>query len=206
VQAGERHCRAQRGLVTRPTVREVYAYRAHVTRRCARCSPRSAGTPSTRRRGWWSSGLHHEQQHQELLLTDIKHVFWTNPMRPAYLPRPPRRRPPARRRFAGTSTTPGSSASGTRAAASRTTTRRRRTGFFLEPFRLASRLATNGEFLAFVEDGGYRRPELWLSAGWAAVQERRWEAPLYREPEETGGASSRSPARARSTRRRRSVT
>jgi ergothioneine biosynthesis protein EgtB len=185
VQAGERHCRAQRGLVTRPTVAEVYAYRAHVDACMRRLVRRIAGDAEHPAHALVELGLHHEQQHQELLVTDIKHAFWMNPMRPTYLPRP-----------SGTAALPsalrwhehdagvqrighagGGFAYDNEAPAHRV---------FLEPFRLASRLATNGEFLAFVEDGGYRRPELWLSAGWAAVQERRWEAPLYWEHEETG--------------------
>src|SRR5204862_2488288 len=80
VQAGERHCRAQRGLVTRPTVEEVYAYRHYVDEHMLRLLERL----ETEDRSVVTLGLHHEQQHQELMLTDIKHVFWTNPMRPAY--------------------------------------------------------------------------------------------------------------------------
>src|SRR5438445_1031722 len=78
VQAGERHCRAQRGLVTRPTVREVYEYRRYVDDHMLRLLERLEDTDVV------TLGLHHEQQHQELMLTDIKHVFWMNPMRPAY--------------------------------------------------------------------------------------------------------------------------
>src|SRR4051812_33345996 len=83
VQAGERHCRAQRGLVTRPTVEEVYAYRRHVDEHMTWLIDR-IGDGAHPARDVIELGLHHEQQHQELLLTDIKHVFWTNPMRPAY--------------------------------------------------------------------------------------------------------------------------
>ena len=85
VQAGERHCRAQRGLVTRPTVAEVYDYRRHVDDAVMALCERLADEPAHPMWATLELGLHHEQQHQELLLTDIKHVFWTNPMRPAYL-------------------------------------------------------------------------------------------------------------------------
>jgi hypothetical protein len=84
VQAGERHCRAQRGLVTRPTVAEVFAYRAHVDAAMTSLIDRIAGDTAHPAYAIIELGVHHEQQHQELLLTDIKHVFWTNPMRPAY--------------------------------------------------------------------------------------------------------------------------
>src|ERR1043166_4143421 len=87
VQAGERHCRAQRGLVTRPTVDEVFAYREHVDRHLAALIARIADDSAHPAAAAIELGLHHEQQHQELLLTDIKHVFWMNPLRPAYAPR-----------------------------------------------------------------------------------------------------------------------
>src|SRR5687767_8692818 len=84
VQAGERHCRAKRGLVTRPTVDEVFAYRAHVDA-CMRALIERIGSDAEHRAlPVIELGLHHEQQHQELLVTDIKHVFWMNPLRPAY--------------------------------------------------------------------------------------------------------------------------
>ncbi|MFL5577185.1 MAG: ergothioneine biosynthesis protein EgtB [Gemmatimonadaceae bacterium] len=180
VQAGERHCRAQRGLVTRPGVAEIYAYRAHVDGAMLRLLARVGDDHAHPVHALVELGLNHEQQHQELLLTDIKHVFWTNPLRPAYRER---------------SSTMATSApglgwrtvgdgvyhvghDGTGFAYDNETPAHR---VFAEPFRLAHRLVTNGEYRAFIEDGGYRRPELWLSAGLAAVQERRWEAPLYWE-------------------------
>jgi hypothetical protein len=127
VQAGERHCRAQRGLVTRPTVAEVYAYRAHVDAAMRGFVQRVADDAEHPAHALVELGLHHEQQHQELLVTDIKHAFWMNPMRPTYR----RARPQLgrrRRHSAGTSTMRASTTSGTRAGASRTTTRSRRTG------------------------------------------------------------------------------
>lgn len=195
VQAGERHCRAQRGLVTRPTVAEVFAYRAHVDEAMARLADRIGEDPAHPAAGLIEIGLHHEQQHQELLLTDIKHVFWMNPLRPAYRPDD---RPDARARTPAAGAVPalrwhevpegvhriGHPSAGARQAAG--------DGFaydnegpphrvFLDTFRISSRLVTNAEYLAFVEDGGYRRPELWLSAGLATVRDRGWEGPLYWE-------------------------
>jgi hypothetical protein len=84
VQAGERHCRAQRGLVTRPSVAEVMEYRRHVDAAVSRLCDRITDQPEHPARALIELGIHHEQQHQELLLTDIKHVFWTNPLKPAY--------------------------------------------------------------------------------------------------------------------------
>jgi hypothetical protein len=88
VQAGERHCRAMRGLVTRPTVREVFEYRAHVNEAMRELMLRIEGDPAHPAHVLIALGLHHEQQHQELLVTDIKHVFWMNPLRPVYRERP----------------------------------------------------------------------------------------------------------------------
>jgi ergothioneine biosynthesis protein EgtB len=179
VQAGERHCRAQRGLVTRPSVREVFEYRDHVDDAMQRLFERIADDPAHPACPVIELGIHHEQQHQELLLTDIKHVFWMNPLRPAYRDR----------------LEPGSNSG--RSAWHEFSAGVRHIGHagpgfafdnegpahrvFLEAFRIGSRLVTNGEYLAFVQDGGYRRPEFWLSNGWATVRDRGWTAPLYWE-------------------------
>jgi ergothioneine biosynthesis protein EgtB len=129
-------------------------------------------------------GIQHEQQHQELMLTDIKHVFWMNPLHPAYrgpLPRGGDVPPVEWHGFAEGVRTIGCRGSGfafdNEGPAHRV---------FLEPFQMASRLVTNGEYLDFVEDGGYRRAEFWLSNGWATVQQAGWQAPLYWERAERG--------------------
>ena len=179
VQAGERHCRAQRGLVTRPSVAEVFEYRRHVDDAMLRLCDRIA---DDREHPAWNLielGINHEQQHQELLLTDIKHVFWMNPLRPAY-------RSPLPAGAPGDATRWQSFTAGVRQIG------HRGDGFafdnespahrvFAEAFRIAGRLVTNGEYLAFMEDGGYRRPEFWLSNGWATVRDQNWVAPLYWE-------------------------
>jgi ergothioneine biosynthesis protein EgtB len=194
VQAGERHCRAQRGLVTRPGVREVLAYRQHVDEAMAGLLHRIAGDEAHPAAALIELGLHHEQQHQELLLTDIKHVFWTNPLRPTYRPAGPEPRggthPGARDAAAARdwhAVEEGIHEIGHAGDGFAYDNEGPRHRVFLESFRLAARLVTKREFLAFVEDGGYRRPELWLSAGLATVQDRGWEAPLYWERGPDGG-------------------
>jgi len=123
-------------------------------------------------------GLHHEQQHQELMLTDIKHVFWVNPLRPAYQPQPKHQTVPVPamtwRPFDAGVRAIGHD--GHEFCFDNELPRHRE---FLEPFQLASRLVTNGEYLQFIEDRGYSRGDLWLSAGAATVQQEQWEAPLY---------------------------
>ena len=182
VQAGERHCRAQRGLATRPTVPQVIAYRAHVDEAMRRLLARIAGDVAHPAASLIELGLHHEQQHQELLLTDIKHVLWMNPLRPTYREQANTAGAEAESASEGWhSIAEGVYAIGHEGAGFAFDNEGPRHRVFLEPFRIATRLATNGDYLRFVEDGGYRRPELWLSAGWGAVQERRWAAPLYWE-------------------------
>jgi ergothioneine biosynthesis protein EgtB len=180
VQAGERHCRAKRGLVTRPTVREVFEYRAHVDSAMHALMDRIAGDTAHPAHALIELGLHHEQQHQELLVTDIKHVFWMNPLRPVYRERDPDLPQPASaarwQTITGGVHRIGHDDDGfafdNESPAHRV---------FLEDFRLASRLVTNAEYLEFIDDHGYSRPELWLSPGLATVQDRKWDAPLYWE-------------------------
>lgn len=174
--------RPQRGLLSRPTVAEVYAYRAHVDqwmeRLIADCPADDWPTVSARIR----IGCNHEQQHQELLLTDVKHGFALNPLRPAYradlrTDPPGDPGPLSFTAFGGGLVEIGADGSGF--AYDNESPRHR---VWLEPFRLADRPVTNEEYLAFVEDGGYRNPALWHADGWTAVQQRGWSAPLYWEP------------------------
>ena len=175
---GDRHCRQNRGQLSRPTVQDVYAYRAHVDRDMRRLlADADAGLHATLA-PLLDIGLHHEQQHQELMLTDVKHVFWVNPMRPAYERREiaaPRQSPPARWvPFAAGLHEIGHDGAGF--AFDNESPRHR---VYVPGFELASRLVTNGEYKRFIDDGGYRRPEFWLSAGWATVNAEAWQAPLY---------------------------
>jgi ergothioneine biosynthesis protein EgtB len=182
VGAGERHCRPKRGLLSRPTVAEIYQYRAHVDAHMIALLEHLEASPCAPLASVVTLGIHHEQQHQELLLTDIKHVFSVNPLRPAYAL-------PCAQQVDGDAT----SAPGWRPyPESLAWIGHAGEGFafdnegpahrvFVEPFQLATRLVTVGEYLAFIEDGGYVRPDLWLSEGWATVQAQGWQAPLYWE-------------------------
>jgi ergothioneine biosynthesis protein EgtB len=179
VQAGERHCRDRRGYLSRPTVADVFRYRAHVDERMHELFASLDGRDRPEVASVIEIGLQHEQQHQELLLTDIKHVLSVNPLRPAY-----REVEPAKG-YARDLTWQGFDEglyeighAGEGFAYDNEGPRHRH---FLAPFEIAARPVTNGEFLSFIEDDGYRRPELWLSLGWAAVQERQWSEPFYWE-------------------------
>jgi ergothioneine biosynthesis protein EgtB len=174
---GPRHARPERGLLSRPTIEQVWAYRSHVDEEMEELLETNSLSPEQMQ--VIILGLHHEQQHQELLLTDIKHLFSRNPLRPAFASSAPIARqatpvPLAFVEFAGGVTEIGHTG----------------TGFcfdnelgqhrvFLEPYRLANRLTTNGEYLQFIRAGGYEKPDYWLSDGWATVQREQWRHPLY---------------------------
>jgi len=172
---GERHPRPQRGLLSRPDLATVLAYRAHVDRAMHDLLARPLPTAT---RDLVALGVHHEQQHQELILTDVKHLLSLNPQRPVYRPGWPlaavRPRPLAWHRHDGGIVAIGHAGDGF--AFDNEGPRHR---MLLEPFELASRPVTHGEFADFIADGGYRRPELWLSLGFDTLRTQRWEAPLY---------------------------
>jgi ergothioneine biosynthesis protein EgtB len=169
---GKPMIRAERGMLTRPSAQEVRAYRAHVDSALLDVAGNEAFAAAI------ELGLHHEQQHQELLLTDIKHAFWKNPLHPAYAPEPPpasRQAPPLGWwEHRGGLVEIGHKGPGF--AFDNETPRHER---LVQPFRLASRLVTCGEYQAFIGDGGYERPEFWLSDGWAMAKAEGWHAPLY---------------------------
>ena len=171
---GEPFPRVKRGSLSRPTVEAVLAYRAHVD---AAMQPLLArGESEVRARV--ELGRQHEQQHQELIVTDLKYTLGTNPLRPAYRDDLDRSACPPRSvgfvDFPGGFVETGAAGDGFRF--DNETPRHR---VWLRPFALADRLVTNREYLAFMEDGGYREPALWLSDGWDAVRRDGWEAPLY---------------------------
>jgi ergothioneine biosynthesis protein EgtB len=179
VAAGPRHARPKRGLITRPSSQEVAAYRAHVE---AEVEKLIGDAPAHKMREILRTleiGLNHEQQHQELMLTDILHVFAENPDFPAY-------DPAWKMPHAGTGNASGfvDVAEGIR------TIGHQERGFCFDNERPAHRalvgtvsvargLVTNGDWLEFIADGGYERPELWLSDGWATVVAEGWTAPGY---------------------------
>lgn len=181
---GPRLERDRRGLVTRPSVGEVQQYRRHIdANMLALLCGGEPCEPSLRERV--VVGLHHEQQHQELLLTDIKHALATSPLHPSYLPHAPDSelsvpsRPAIPLRWRAYPTTITHIGAGSDEFAF--DNERPRHQALVHQFELADRLTTNGEYLAFMADGGYRRPELWLADGWRAAREGAWEAPLYWE-------------------------
>jgi ergothioneine biosynthesis protein EgtB len=171
---GAQHSRPERGLVTRPSRAEVVAYRQNVDARMLalmerRRSPELASLVEL--------GLQHEQQHQELIVTDVTHLLSMNPLFPAYQPDatvPALDSPLAWRDFAGGVVPVGSE--GDTFCFDNERPRHRQ---FLEPYQLASRLVTNAEYLAFIADGGYDEPSLWLSEGWDFVRAHHLSQPLY---------------------------
>jgi ergothioneine biosynthesis protein EgtB len=176
---GERHPRPQRGMITRPTLEAVLRYRRSVDERMQALLTIPAR--ERRRDDLVTLGLHHEQQHQELLLTDIKHLFSLNPQGVAYARRWPMTtvRPQALRWFAyeGGLVEHGHDGGHDGAFCFDNETPRHRA--FAAPFELASRPVSYGDYLAFMQDGGYRRPDLWLSSGWDWVCAGERRAPLY---------------------------
>jgi dimethylhistidine N-methyltransferase len=179
---GPRQPRPDRGLLTRPSLADVMAYRAHVdagmARLLATADPDAAALVAL--------GLAHEEQHQELILMDIQHLFASSPLKPAYAPpRPaPEPRPVSPLAFVdvdGGLVEIGHAGPG---FCFDNETPRHRT--WLEPYRLADRLVTNAEWQAFMADRGYERPDLWHADGWARVREEGWRAPLYWEEADGG--------------------
>jgi ergothioneine biosynthesis protein EgtB len=177
---GARHARPKRGMLTRPTLDEVHRYRDHVDEGMDQVLEQAGGTPDSSLRMLVELGCHHEQQHQELLLTDILHLFAQNPLHPSYasLRRTPRpavpHQPPTFTRYEGGIIQIGHGGEGF--AFDCEGPRHRAV---LSPFALADRCVTNREWLEFMADGGYTRPLLWLSDGWTQVQEHGWMMPLY---------------------------
>jgi ergothioneine biosynthesis protein EgtB len=176
---GARQPRALRGLLTRPALEDVLRFREHVDAAMAKLLQRG---PAEDVLGVIELGCHHEQQHQELLLTDILHLLAQNPLRPAYkdsVPLPVEfmsRAKPAYKSFPGGLFDIGHDGSGFAFDSEGP-----RHAVQIDPFRLADRLVTNGEWAEFISDGGYRNPLLWLSDGWGKVRDEGWTAPLYWE-------------------------
>jgi ergothioneine biosynthesis protein EgtB len=177
---GPRHPRPKRGLLTRPSKETVLAYRAHVDEGLEKLL--SAGVTPDPEIGWLlETGINHEQQHQELMLTDILALFAENPLRPAYRPPRQRRQSDEPEPFYWIANDGGIYEIGHKGdwfAWDNETPRHRQ---FVHAFRLADRLVTNAEWLAFIGDGGYQTFALWLADGWTLVNRESWRAPLYWE-------------------------
>ncbi|MDB6015526.1 MAG: hypothetical protein JWR19_15 [Pedosphaera sp.] len=178
--AGRMHARPQRGLISRPTVADTYAYREYVDEMVEKLLETADQKQLEGLTPLIILGLNHEQQHQELMLTDVKHVFWMNPLRPVFR---------QHRILAGSPATDlgwrsfkeGPYSIGHDETGFSFDNEGPRHQVLLRPFSLASRLVTNREYLCFMEQGGYKRPEFWLSLGWNTVNERGWDAPFYWE-------------------------
>lgn len=176
---GEQFPRPQRGSVTRPGANEVTEYRRAIDRRILAVLDRlDDSTDRARVVELIELGLHHEQQHQELLLMDIKHVLSINPLEPVYRPAPApataTSRPLEWLTLDGGLVEIGHD-SGEFSFDNELPLHRA----YLEPFAIANRLVTTGEWIDFIDDGGYERPELWLSDGWYELRRQGWSAPLY---------------------------
>jgi ergothioneine biosynthesis protein EgtB len=178
VAAGPRHARPQRGLITRPNHDDVTAYRAHVDEAVERLIETAPADKAARVFEILEIGLHHEQQHQELLLTDILHVFAQNPTDPAYDPawQPPR---PTQGPRGFVDVPSGIHKIGHDGDGYCFDNETPRHDELIPDMRIARHLVTNAEWLEFMAAGGYETPSLWLSDGWAAVQAEGWQAPGY---------------------------
>lgn len=189
---GQRHPRPQRGLLSRPTVEEIYHYRWYVDSAMQRLIAEQAG--NTVVENLITLGLNHEQQHQELLFTDLKHILANNPLRPAY-----------RSDLLQSASSTASQTAKKKNAKSQNRQEKwldypgglYSIGFagnefafdnespqhqvYLQDYYLAARLVTNGEYLEFIQAGGYEKSEYWLSEGWATIRSEQWQAPLYWE-------------------------
>jgi ergothioneine biosynthesis protein EgtB len=179
--AGTMHRRDLRGLISRPTLADTFRFRRSIDQQVEALLGRADDELLREIEPVFTIGLHHEQQHQELLVTDIKHVFAQNPLFPIYRERSRSIEPRqiASERFIDFEETILEIGHGDPGFSYDNEGPRHRA--LVPAFSLANRPATNGEYLEFIEDGGYRRPELWLSLGWTTVNEQRWEAPLYWE-------------------------
>jgi ergothioneine biosynthesis protein EgtB len=182
-QLGSHPNRGSRGLMSRPSLERVHAYRSHVDAAVLALLE----SASDEVLGLVELGLNHEQQHQELILTDIKHALWSGPLRPE----------PATSSHSSTPVSPlawieiegGIHFIGHQGSGFAFDNESPRHEVLLRAFRIASRPVSNGEYVEFMQDGGYRRPDLWLSDGWDKVCAEGWSSPLYWERQEDDRAS-----------------
>jgi len=174
---GKMHSRPQRGLVTRPALAQVLDYRSHVDAHLRQLMALDMLPTAA-----WSLlelGAHHEQQHQELLLTDIKHAFSLNPLQPAYRPKPRRTGSPVAASWGWQEFAEAIVEIGTPDDVFAFDNERPRHRTLVQAYALAKRPVTNVEYRDFIRDGGYRQTALWLSDGWTTLQVDGWQRPLY---------------------------
>ncbi|MDZ7683423.1 MAG: ergothioneine biosynthesis protein EgtB [Fodinibius sp.] len=178
LQTGEPHTRSKRGLLSRPTVEQVFEYRDYVDEQILSFIDGATEQQLAEFGPVIEIGNHHEQQHQELMVTDFKYMFAQNPLYPAYkeLDAPAGIKPDSINWVAFDEGVYKIGNDGGEYTYDNEHPRHRK---FLEPFALSDRLITNGEFIEFMEDGGYNRSPLWLDDGWATVNENNWDSPLY---------------------------
>jgi ergothioneine biosynthesis protein EgtB len=180
---GPKHPRPERGMLTRPPLEDILAYRRHVDQGMQALLARKELPAATRE--LVELGMNHEQQHQELILTDLKHLLSRNPLKPAYQ-KPWPLTPIESRRRGWISHAGGNYDIGHAGTGFHFDNEAPRHRVWLDAFLIATHPVTHGDFIEFVEDGGYRRPELWLSAGWDMVNARGWQAPEYWEKRDGG--------------------
>jgi ergothioneine biosynthesis protein EgtB len=173
-----------RASFSRPPVETILQYRRHVEEGIQRLLASNPEEEVARR---IVLGLHHEQQHQELLATDIKHALWTNPLRPGYINEPVASKSGRMEKMEWIAYEGGLFDIGFAGDGFAFDNELPRHPEYLRPFELASRLITCAEYLQFIEDGGYQRPELWLAAGWDTVKAEGWKGPLYWRQGDDGG-------------------
>jgi ergothioneine biosynthesis protein EgtB len=173
---GQMHERPRRGLLNRPLFRDILVYRRHIDEAMLELIHRNG--ESSGFQFVVTLGMHHEQQHQELLLTDIKHVFFTNPMNPSYVSMP-KTSPVEPMPLQFVSREGGRFEIGSDGNSFCFDNETPRHDVLTDNHELGSRLITAGEFREFIEDGGYQKPTLWMSDGWSRVQAEQWQRPLY---------------------------
>ncbi len=177
---GPRQPRPKRGVLTRPSSERVMAYRAHIDDGLAKLFANGV-EPESEIARLIEIGINHEQQHQELLLTDILALFAANPLRPAYRPRRPRPAAAEQEPLVWIEYAGGIRQVGHDGGGFAWDNEGPRHNALIHPFRMADRLVTNAEWLDFMADGGYRTASLWLADGWSTVNREGWEAPHYWE-------------------------
>ncbi|MGH9511722.1 MAG: ergothioneine biosynthesis protein EgtB [Terriglobales bacterium] len=182
-QLGKHPYRGSRGLMSRPSLEQVQQYRFHVDRAVETLL--SDSSSPTEVMELIELGLNHEQQHQELILTDIKHALWSSPLRPQLIPDSKGGSNEAKA-LSWIDIEWGIHSVGHAGDSFAFDNEGPRHDVLLRPFQIASREVTNSEYLAFMKDGGYRRPELWLSDGWDAVCAHGWDSPLFWESGDDG--------------------